>query len=170
MVNTHNQKATILNKSNTRIIIYFLAFAFLPLLLFSIFGYLLNKNLLTGINIAQLQSLNQSSAKQIETYLHYKQHIIKHAFADYQKSGERGTLADHLYRYNLNDSDFYRIDVIDNKYSAQFQSGLTSDGHTIHLIPVLYRVNEFSIIGYLRVEKLMAFFKNDLKKMQNIFL
>ncbi len=44
---------------NTRIITYFIAFAFSPLLIFSILGYILNKDMLTRINLNKLHAVNR---------------------------------------------------------------------------------------------------------------
>jgi signal transduction histidine kinase len=65
--------AVVFKNLNNKIISYFIAFAFLPLLVFSILGYYLNKDILNRINNNNLQTVNTNYARQLRLYLEHKQ-------------------------------------------------------------------------------------------------
>jgi signal transduction histidine kinase len=73
--------ASLYKNLNNKIITYFIAFAFLPLLVFSIGGYYLNKDMLTRINHNNLQILNANYAREIHFYLDHKKSVLQ-ALAD----------------------------------------------------------------------------------------
>jgi len=60
---------SILKSLNFKIIIYFITFAFLPLLVFSVLGYYLNQDMITRINLNNLRTQNLNYAKKIRAYL-----------------------------------------------------------------------------------------------------
>jgi hypothetical protein len=90
------QILTIFKRLNTKIVIYFLSFAFLPLLIFSIFGYYLNKDLITRINLDHLQSLNATSAQELNIYLQSKNRIIIQVLKDFKSLEKTGSLQSFL--------------------------------------------------------------------------
>jgi len=106
------QKLTIFNRLNTKIVIYFLSFAFLPLLVFSILGYYLNKDLITRINSNQLKSLNSSYAVELKLFTKYKKGILNHAVNDFTRSIKTESLQEFLNNYNIIKSNFSEIQVI----------------------------------------------------------
>jgi signal transduction histidine kinase len=77
----HSRPATLYKNLNNKIITYFIAFAFLPLLIFSILGYYLNKDMLTRINYSNLEIMNSNYAREIQFYLDHKKSVLQ-AIAD----------------------------------------------------------------------------------------
>jgi len=71
-----SKNAGIFKGLNTRIVTYFIAFSFSPLLIFSILGYLLNKDMLTRINLNKLYAVNRSYVNEINAYLDYSRQIL----------------------------------------------------------------------------------------------
>jgi len=71
------KSASLFKNLNTKIITYFIAFAFLPLLVFSTLGYYLNKDMLTRINHANLEALNTKYAREIRFYLERKKSVLE---------------------------------------------------------------------------------------------
>ena len=61
---------------NIKIIVYFIAFAFLPLLVFSILGYFLNRDMITRIENDNLTALNSSFANKIKADLVFHQNLL----------------------------------------------------------------------------------------------
>ncbi len=72
---------------NTRIITYFIAFAFVPLLVFSILGYYLNRDLLTRINTDNLQMANLNTANTIRLLVEQKQEKLNLLAEEYRLLG-----------------------------------------------------------------------------------
>ena len=99
MIKKLAQNLTIFNRLNSKIVTYFLAFAFLPLLVFSIFGYYLNKDLITKINLSHLQSLNTTTAKEINLYLQSKNSIIIESLKDFKSLKKTVPLQYYLNNY-----------------------------------------------------------------------
>jgi signal transduction histidine kinase len=64
-----NSSFSFLQGLNKKILLYFILFAFVPLLVFSILGYYLNKNMLSGIAYDNLHRLNTQFAKRIQNKL-----------------------------------------------------------------------------------------------------
>ncbi len=77
----HSKPVTLYKNLNNKIITYFIAFAILPLLVFSILGYYLNKDMLTRINYSNLEILNSNYAREIQFYLDHKKSVLQ-AMAD----------------------------------------------------------------------------------------
>ena len=71
---------------NTRIVLYFIAFAFAPLLIFSILGYMLNKDMLTHINLSKLYAVNRSYLNEVNAYLDYCRQILSYETPDLDDS------------------------------------------------------------------------------------
>ena len=68
--------ASLLKSLNFKIVIYFIAFAYLPLLVFSVLGYYINKDMITRINLDNLRSLNLSYANRIKANLDFNQNLL----------------------------------------------------------------------------------------------
>lgn len=168
MSRKHSQNSTIFTRLNTRIVIYFLAFAFLPLLSFSILGYYLNKELITRINMNQLESINESSAKQFDAYLVYKSQILKHAYSDFKNSKKTKSLSNFLKSYNKNNSDFSKIEVADSEIFASGKYFETNESVSDTLFPILYETDNYSIIGYQSLPEMRELFQLNVKEIQNI--
>ena len=71
---------------NTKIIIYFISFGFLPLLVFSVLGYYLNKDMITRVNNDNLRNVNKSYAGELQRYLRHKSEILDIAFSKNRKN------------------------------------------------------------------------------------
>ncbi len=161
------QLITIFKRLNTKIIIYFLSFSFLPLLIFSIFGYHLNKDLITRINQNHLHSLNSSYAKELNLYFMYKRHIIERAFIDYQSSEKTGSLQSFLEENGGLKSNFIRLQTISiqnmktDKYDKKNFAVMDSSP------AVVYKTRDITIAGVLPLEELNDLIGNDVKDIQN---
>jgi signal transduction histidine kinase len=64
-----NKSFLFLRGLNKKILLFFILFAFVPLLIFSILGYYLNKNMLSDIAFDNLSKLNTQFAKRIQSSL-----------------------------------------------------------------------------------------------------
>jgi signal transduction histidine kinase len=84
-----SKPVTLYKNLNNKIITYFIAFAFLPLLVFSVLGYYLNKNMLTGINYSNLEIMNSNYTREIQFYLDHKKSVLR-AIADRLPPGPVG--------------------------------------------------------------------------------
>lgn len=69
---------------NSKILAYFIAFAFVPLLIFSTLGYYLNKDLITRSNLNYLHLVNQNTLVKVAQYFQYKQSLLRNAVYVYQ--------------------------------------------------------------------------------------
>jgi signal transduction histidine kinase len=87
---------TIFKRLNTKIVIYFISFAFLPLLIFSILGYYLNKDLISRINEDHLHSINTSYANELNLYFELKNKVLSKALSEYKSSEKTGSLLEFL--------------------------------------------------------------------------
>ena len=65
-----------LKSLNIKIVFYFIAFAYLPLLIFSILGYYLNKDMITRIEEENLSALNLSFANKIKADLNFHRNLL----------------------------------------------------------------------------------------------
>lgn len=81
---------------NLQFIAYFLLFAYVPLLTFSIIGYALNKRMIYQVNKANVETLAQKTASHIHDYLTLKKANIKYVFRAFPESDEWNTAAGHL--------------------------------------------------------------------------
>ena len=140
------RKRSILPKKlNYKIIIYFIGFAYLPLLVFSILGYYLNKDMLTRINMDNLDVLNLGYANKINAYLNYNRNLM---------------LNIDKYDEKIPGSDFEFIDV--DSDSNQFQQVRNEAYQGPPFIE--FEGNESQKIrGYLSVPKLQELLKDELK-------
>jgi signal transduction histidine kinase len=143
------QILTIFKRLNTKIVIYFLSFAFLPLLIFSIFGYYLNKDLITRINLDHLQSLNATSAQELNIYLQSKNRIIIQVLKDFKSLEKTGSLQSFLDSRDELFSDF-------RKLVAEAEPA------------ILFRVEEIQIAGYVSHEEIGELISSNVKEIQNI--
>lgn len=64
---------------NGKIVFYFIAFAFVPLAIFSILGYYLNKNMISDINFNNLHSVNRQISLDVKNFLKYKTKLLQHS-------------------------------------------------------------------------------------------
>ena len=147
--------ASLLKSLNFKIVIYFIAFAYLPLLVFSVLGYYINQDMITRIILDNLRSLNLSYANRIKANLDFNQNLLA--------------------KYNNTDNYFSGSDFTFVKY---FSSDSTS---TIHIqinpddsfdktpfIEYTYE-NGSSLRGYFSVHKLQELLYNDSQEIQ-VFL
>ena len=132
-------------KLNYKIIIYFIGFAYLPLLVFSILGYYLNKDMLTRINMDNLYVLNLGYANKINAYLNYNRNLVL--------NNEKNEKKIHM-------SDFDHIDVKTDPDQNQNNLNKNYDG-----LPFIEfsRADQVNIRGYLSVSKLQELLKEELK-------
>lgn len=162
------QNLTIFNRLNTKIVIYFLSFAFLPLLVFSILGYYLNKDLITRINSNQLKSLNSTYAVELKLFTKYKKGIINHALNDFRTSIKTKSLQEFLNTHNIIKLNFSKIQVISSIGAAatadQLRTALVSNEQPA----VYYFSGEDWIIGFLNQNELTDLLKSNVKEIQNI--
>ncbi len=70
-----NKSTPFLRALNTKIFIYFITFAFAPLLVFSIIGFYMNKDLITRTNHDNLTEINLRVAHEIQNYFQFKEKL-----------------------------------------------------------------------------------------------
>ncbi len=161
------QILTIFKRLNTKIIIYFLSFSFLPLLIFSIFGYNLNKDLITRINQNHLHSLNSSYAKELKLYFKYKNQIIERAFIDFKSSEKTRSLQISLAEDSGIRSNFIRLRTlsIQNMKTDEYdKKNLTMMDS---LPAIIFKTEEIIITGDLPLKELSDLIRSDVKDIQN---
>jgi signal transduction histidine kinase len=161
------QNLTIFKRLNSKIVIYFLSFAFLPLLAFSIFGYYLNKDLITRINFNNLQSLNEATTKEFNLYLQSKNRVIIQAVEDYESIEKTGSLQVYLNNRNDIKTDFIEIEVVSSTEEAtalhRFYEKLPD-----RLDPcILIKINNFLIFGCLDPGEIADLLSSNVKEIQN---
>ena len=168
MIKKLAQNLTIFKRLNTKIVIYFLSFAFLPLLVFSIFGYYLNKDLITRINLNHLQSLNAASAKKFNIYLQSKNRIIIHAIKDFQSLEKTVSLQSFLDSRKELFQDFKILKVIPSELDISLQ--MSNEQRLDAMInPALqFLVGDIHIMGYVSHTEIGELIGSDVKEIQNI--
>jgi signal transduction histidine kinase len=158
---------TIFKRLNTRIIVYFLSFSFLPLLIFSIFGYHLNKDLITRINKNNLHSLNSGYAKELNLYFKYKRHIIERAFIDYQSSEKTRSLQSFLEENDGLKSNFIGLQSLSISNKETDKNEMKNFSLMDSFPSVLYKTRNVIIAGGLPLEEIRDLIGSDLKDIQN---
>ncbi len=73
---------------NLQFIAYFLLFAYVPLLTFSIIGYALNKRMIYQVNKANVETLAQKTALHLRDYLNLKKEKVKYVFRAFPDTDE----------------------------------------------------------------------------------
>ena len=161
------QILTIFKRLNTKIVIYFLSFAFLPLLIFIVFGYYLNKDLITRINLDHLQSLNATSAQEFNIYLQSKNRIIIQILKDFKSVEKTGSLQSFLDSRDELFSDFVKLEVlpsaVDSIQKEYLVRKLTAEAEPA----ILFRVEEVQIAGYVSQEEIGELISSNVKEKQN---
>jgi signal transduction histidine kinase len=161
------QFLTIFKRLNTKIVFYFLAFAFLPLLLFSILGYYLNKDLIYNINVDHLISLNTTTAKEINLYLQSKNRILIQSIKDYESSKKTKSLQQYLDLQNDLISDFIRVKVISKPFEVPIATYLMNDLESNSDPYLLIMKDDFLIIGYISQSELADLLTSEVKEIHN---
>jgi signal transduction histidine kinase len=161
------QYLTTFKRLNTKIVIYFLSFAFLPLLVFSIFGYYLNKDLITKINFNHLQSLNTAAMKEFNLYLQSKNRIIIQAFGDFKSSGKTGSLQTFLNDRAELKLDFVKLEVLSLTEDSSIPHDLQSESGNFRDPYVVFNLEDFLILGYLSPGEVADLLDSNVKEIQN---
>lgn len=162
------QILTIFKRLNTKIIIYFLSFAFLPLLIFSIFGYYLNKDLITRINLDHLRSLNATSAQEFNIYLQSKNRIIIQVLKDFKSLEKTGSLQSFLNSRDELFPDFVRLEVLPSAFDSIQQEKIVRKLVADAEPAILFRIEEVQIAGYVPHEEIGELIRSNVKEIQNI--
>ena len=167
MTKKKSQYLTIFKQLNTKIVIYFLSFAFLPLLIFSILGYYLNKDLITKINYNHLTSLNSASAKEFDLYFQSRNRIIMQTLKDYENSEKTVSLQTYFNEQNNLKSDFSRLEVISNLKKPTIDNYIRSKSKSESEPFVVVELNNFLIIGFLVPGEIRKLLNSNVKEIQN---
>ena len=162
-----SQFLTIFKKLNTKIVIYFISFAFLPLLIFSILGYYLNKDLITEINYKHLHSLNTATANEIELYLQSKNRILMQAFKDFENSEKTGSLQSFFYEREGLNSDFLKIEVQTYPEESPLEQYIKSRLESKPDPGLVVVIRDILIIGYLSRNEIGELLNSNVKEIQN---
>jgi signal transduction histidine kinase len=161
------QILTIFKRLNAKIVIYFLTFAFLPLLVFSIFGYYLNKDLITRINHNQLQSVNAAVSKEFDIYFQSKNRIIMQLISDFKSSKKTATLQSYLDSRKDLISDFSKLELLNSPDDSLgenfFEKKLVYNNDPC----IIYEVEDLLIGGYLPHKEILDLLDNKVKEIQN---
>ncbi len=161
------QILTIFKRLNTKIVIYFLSFAFLPLLIFSVFGYYLNKDLITSINLDHLQSLNATSAQEFNIYLQSKNRIIIQALKDFKSLEKTGSLQSFLNSRDDLFSDFVKLEVLPSEFDSLQKERIVRKLAAEAEPAILFRIEEVQIAGYVSHEEIGELISSNVKEIQN---
>ena len=136
-------------KLNFKIIIYFIGFAYLPLLIFSILGYYLNKDMITRINLDNLRVLNLGYANKINAYMNYNSNLVLN---------NPGNMA------HISGSDFEAVVSLQGEKEQVLYSD-NDQKKEYHSLPYIeFKTGDNTKFrGYLSVYKLQDILNNDLK-------
>jgi len=139
---------------NTKIIIYFISFGFLPLLVFSVLGYYLNKDMITRVNNDNLRTINKSYASELQRYLQHKFKILENAFSSDKDE---------------NTTDFYVLiesEFIEVVRKSGNQESIFLRLHEYSNSPFLRYTNEYGTEyrGYLPVSDFQSLISSDLSQ------
>jgi len=168
MIKKLAQNLTIFKKLNTKIVIYFLSFAFLPLLVFSIFGYYLNKDLITKINFSQLQSLNASTEKEFNIYLQSKNRILMQALKSFKSLEKPVSLQYYLDSQEELYSDFIKLKVILSESDSTEQEPGVQKAGNVRIPTILFTVGDFQVEASISHEEISDLIDSNVKEIQNI--
>jgi len=168
MIKKLAQNLTIFKKLNTKIVIYFLSFAFLPLLVFSIFGYYLNKDLITKINFSQLQSLNASTEKEFNIYLQSKNRILMQALKSFKSLEKPVSLQYYLDSQEELYSDFIKLKVILSESDSTEQEPGVQKAGDVRIPTILFTVGDFQVEASISHEEISDLIDSNVKEIQNI--
>jgi signal transduction histidine kinase len=158
----------IFQRLNTKIVVNFIFFAFLPLLIFSLLGYFLNKDLITDINSDHLRSLNISVVKSFDLYFQLKKHLLKNVLNDYENSEKTISLQTYLNSSPELDSVFVYFQVRSNS-DSQLKEPADSISNNERIIAVISESYQSLIItGYVFVDEINILLDQKVKDMQNI--
>jgi len=147
--------ASLLKSLNFKIVIYFIAFAYLPLLVFSVLGYYINKDMITRINLDNLRSLNLSYANRIKANLDFNQNLL----AKYNNTDNY---------FSNSDFTFVQYFSGDSTSTIHVQTNPDSSFHKTPFAEYTYE-NGSGIRGYFSVHKLQELLYNDSQEIQ-VFL
>jgi signal transduction histidine kinase len=162
------QILTIFKQLNTKIVVYFLSFAFLPLLIFSIFGYYLNKDMITRINFNHLRSLNTASAKEFNIYFQSKNRIIIQLLKEFKSLEKTGSLQSFLNNREELYSDFVKLNVTQSDYESNEQQPIVRYLDAQSGPSMLFTVGDIQIRGFVSYEELGELISSNVKEIQNI--
>ena len=104
--------ASFIKSLNIKIILYFMAFAFTPLLIFSILGYYLNKDMISRLNRAHLRSINTSFVNEFDYYLDYKKSMLNYLFREYFIGDSGDFLKKEAQKRVISHGEFAAIELI----------------------------------------------------------
>jgi signal transduction histidine kinase len=162
------QNLTIFNRLNSKIVTYFLAFAFLPLLVFSIFGYYLNKDLITKINLSHLRSLNTTTAREIKLYLQSKNRIIIESLKDFKSLKKTVPLQYYLNNQEELSSDFIKLKVISSKFDYTIPGSGVQNADDVSSPTILFTVGDIRVEASISHEEIGELIGSNVKEIQNI--
>jgi len=167
MIKKLAQNLTIFKRLNTKIVIYFLSFAFLPLLIFSIFGYYLNKDLIARINLDHLQSLNTSTAKEFNIYLHSKNHIIIQSIKEFKSLEKTIPLQNYLDNQKELYSDFIKLKVVPPEFDPTGQESKFQNEGIITNPTILFKIDNIQIEASISHDEIRELIGSNVKEIQN---
>jgi signal transduction histidine kinase len=167
MTDLNRQSLTIFNRLNTKIIIYFLSFAFLPLLIFSIFGYYLNKDLITRINFNHLRSLNTAASKEFEIYLQSKERIIIQTLEEFESSEKTESLQTFFNKHKELKTDFLKVIVQEMPNDSAYDSSKRTILDTASVPGFVFFEKDILVIGYIDPEELANLLDSNVKEIHN---
>ena len=162
------QIVTIFQRLNTKIVIYFLSFAFLPLLIFSIFGYYLNKDLISRINLEHLRSLNTATAKEFDLYIQSKSRIIMQILKDYKSSGKTISLQSFLNSRKDQTKDFIKLYLPAVEIDSTVGAPVVPESDIDNYLGLLFTFDGKRIIGYVPIAEIRKLINSNVEDIQNI--
>jgi signal transduction histidine kinase len=157
----------IFQRLNTKIVVYFILFAIFPLLIFSLLGYFLNKELITDINTDHLRSLNRSSVRSFTLYMDLKNQALRHALSEYTSSGKTASLQTYLDTQPELDSLFVQVKVsaaADQNNPDQRANG-GDPARRIAIAEQLYENKR--ITGFVPIDEISDLIDQKVKDIQN---
>jgi signal transduction histidine kinase len=149
---SERRPASLLKSLNFKIVIYFIAFAYFPLLVFSVLGYYINKDMITRINLENLRSLNLNYANRIKAYLDFNQDLL----AKFNNT-----------KQYFEGSDFESVFMISDETRSEIYNPSGSDPDIKHAPYLESHINNaIKIRGYFSARKLQELLYNDSQEIQ----
>lgn len=145
---------------NTKIITYFITFAFIPLFIFSILGYSLNKKMINKINSDNLRVINRYYAKSLTEYLDKKELAFNSELNKCKVNADPAKLEPCLENSGVLQKEFGSITFVEK--TSKTNSVKVETPYLIH------EINEkIDCYAILPVSELYSIIESDLPEIQH---
>jgi signal transduction histidine kinase len=151
--------ASFFKSLNIKIILYFIALVFIPLLIFSIMGYYLNKDMIFRLNLSQLKTINRSFVREFDHYLNYKKSFLIYLLEEYYTNNNGDFLFHQIKKQSKAFRAFAALELIQQDGGKKFY--FKSEYETYPYIDYSF-ANNALIRAYFDPQSLQELVKSDM--------